>query len=157
MHGARARPGADSRMSSVASGVRGGRRGSELVEGMLMMLPFFALIFLIIDTSYGLFLKASLQYAVQQGASLAAADTNSSIQGLINTTVQAQLPNSTVNPVVYYAPDGSVTGSNASGNLVQVSAYYQFSPLAPLFRSAATITLTASATSVLTANPPAPL
>jgi Flp pilus assembly protein TadG len=124
---------------------------------MLMLLPFFALVFLLIDASYGLFLRASLQYAVQQGASLAAADTNTSLTGLVDNTVTALLPSAAVNPVIFYGPDGSATASNASGNLVQVSATYPFTPLAPLFRSGLTITLTASATSVLTANPPAPL
>lgn len=143
------------------------RRGSEFVEGMLMMLPFMALFFLIIDTSWCLFIKATLQYAVQSGANFAASDTTNGLVSLTQSTVSGQslnlVPASNVN-VDFYTPTSSMSsssmmtsstsGANATGNIVQVSVNYSFSPLAPLFRSSATIPLTASASAVIIANPP---
>jgi Flp pilus assembly protein TadG len=132
-----------------------------MVEGMLMMLPFLALVFLIVDTSYAIFVKATLQYAVQAGATYAATDTTNGLTSAVQSYVSAQslslVSASSVN-VNFYTPamatPGAGTTANASGNIVQISVTYAFSPLAPLFRSGASINLTASAASVLTANPP---
>jgi Flp pilus assembly protein TadG len=145
----------------------GSRRGSELVEGMLMLLPFLALVFIIIDASYGIFLNSTLQYAVQAGVNYAALDTANGLMAGIQSTVQTQSLNlipQSGNPLVvnFFAPasmtvplpTGGATAPNQAGNVVQVSATYAFAPLAPLFRSGATINLTATAASVLTANPP---
>jgi Flp pilus assembly protein TadG len=158
--------------SSVTRGAHGssrpeakGRRGSELVEGMVMMLPFFALVFIIIDTAFGIFLNSTLQYAVQAGANYAALDTAPGLMAGIQSTVQTQSlsliqpANLTIN---FFAPTNMTTplptsggpAPNQAGNVVQLNATYQFAPLAPLFRSGAAITLTASAASVLTAYPP---
>ncbi len=139
------------------------RRGSELVEGMLMLLPFLALVFIIIDTSYGIFLQSELQSAVQAGANYAATDTTGGLVSGIQSAVETQslnlVPagNVTVN---FYAPTDMTaklpTGSgvpNLAGNVVEVDAQYLFTPLAPLFRSSAAITLTASASTVLAASP----
>jgi Flp pilus assembly protein TadG len=142
-----------------------GRRGSELVEGMMMMLPFLALVFLIIDTAFGLFVNSTLQYAVQAGANYAALDTANGLMAGIENTVQAQslnlIPASNVT-INFFAPTNMTTplptsggpAPNQAGNVVQLSVSYPFAPLAPLFRSGATITLTATAASVLTAYPP---
>jgi Flp pilus assembly protein TadG len=141
----------------------GSRRGSELVEGMMALLPFLALVFLIIDTSWGIFLQATLQNAVQMAASAAASDSSTSLSALIQSTVQGQLPSATVSES-YYTPTNLTTplapgavGSSAAGNVIEVDAHYTFAPLAPLFRSGATIPLSATASAVLAAYPAAPL
>jgi Flp pilus assembly protein TadG len=149
--------------SSIMRG-RDRRRGSEFVEGMLIMLPFLALVFLIIDTSYGIFLDATLNYAVQAGVNYATTDTADGLEAGIQSTVQAQSMNlvPAANVIVSFltpTPSGMTTptpGSvlNQAGNVVQVAVTYPFAPLAPLFRSGATITLSATAASALTANPP---
>ena len=46
---------------------------------MIMMLPFLALVFIIIDASYGLFINATLQYAVQAGVTVASTDSNTAV------------------------------------------------------------------------------
>jgi Flp pilus assembly protein TadG len=140
----------------------GSRRGSEIVEGMIMMLPFLALVFIIIDASYGLFINATLQYAVQAGVTVASTDSNtaagvmSDVQNAVNTKSLNLIPASSV-VVTFYTPDMNPAGGNPvpnqTGNVVQASVTYPFSPLAPLFRSGAAITLTATAASVLTAPP----
>jgi len=140
----------------------GSRRGSEFVEGMIMMLPFLALVFIIIDASYGLFINATLQYAVQAGVTVASTDSNtaagvvSDVQNAVNAQSLNLIPVSSVT-VTFYTPDMNPAGGNAvpnqTNNIVQANVTYQFSPLAPLFRSGLPITLTATATSVLTAPP----
>ena len=143
------------------------KRGSELVEGMLMLLPFLALFFLIIDTSWCLFIKATLQYAAQQGAIFAAADTTNGLVSLTQSAVSSQSLNivqasgvtvqfftPTSNMSSSSAMTSSTAGANATGNIVEVVIDYNFQPLAPLFRSGASIPLTASAAAVITASPP---
>jgi len=135
-----------------------------MVEGMLVMLPLIAVVLLIIDTSWGLFVRATLQYAVQAGASYAAAGgtgTNGQVAG-IQAQVQQQasgLLNSTTINVDYYSPTtgsslgNTAAGANQAGNMVQVNVVYPFQPLAPLFRSGATINLSATSSAILTATP----
>src|ERR1022692_2017035 len=43
------------------------RRGSQVVEAGLMMLPFLALGFMTLDAGWGIFVKATLQHAVREG------------------------------------------------------------------------------------------
>lgn len=133
------------------------RRGSELVEGMMIMLPFLALVFLIVDTSYALFLRATLQYAVQQGVNYAATgggaggSVSAAVQSLVNTRSLNLIPASSVT-VSYKAPDltaATGTGANAYGNLIEADVTYSFTPLAPLFRSGNPINLSASASAVI--------
>ncbi len=142
----------------------GGRRGSDVVESMLMLLPFFALVFLIIDTSWGLFVKATIQYAVQTAVSNAAAGATgpSGQMAAIAQTVESQslgLVTPAQISISFFAPASMTTslpvaaGVNAAGNVVEVDVTYPFAPLAPLFRSGATINITASAASVLEATP----
>lgn len=141
----------------------GSRRGSEFVEGMIMMLPFLALVLLIIDASYGLFINATLQYAVQAGVTYAStdSDTAANVAAAVTNTVVAQSLNlaQPANITVSFLAPATMKpvqpGAllNQTGNVVEATVTYQFSPLAPLFRSGAAITLTATAASVLTAPP----
>ena len=97
-----------------------------------MLLPFFALVFIIIDTSYGLFVRATLQYAVQQGVSFGATGgTTAGIQSTVNAQSLGLVPSGNVN-VNFYAPSTDNTnpapgaGSDVAGNLVEVDVTYQF-------------------------------
>jgi hypothetical protein len=130
---------------------------------MLILLPLLALFFLIIDTAYGLFLNATLQYAAQAGVNYAATDIANPLSAGIQSTVLAQSYNLNPNIVINFfaptslttpLPQNGPTAPNQPGNVVQVGVTYQFAPLAPLFRSGAAITLSATAASVLVANPP---
>jgi Flp pilus assembly protein TadG len=116
------------------------RRGSQVVEAALMFLPLFALVFLTIDTAWGLFVKATLQHAVQAGARCAAV---SCVTGPVST-VQTQSLGLATTVNVTYTPSSDVNGVRFTA--IQVTAPYTFSPLAPLFRSGApTIDMTATA------------
>jgi Flp pilus assembly protein TadG len=136
-----------------------------MVEGMLVILPLMALVLLIVDTSWGLFVRATIQYAVQAGANYAAAGgTNGTLGQVAGIQEQVQqqasgLLNSTTINVNFYSPTtgnslGNTTaGANQAGNMVQVNVTYPFQPLAPLFRSGLAINLSATASSILSATP----
>ena len=132
-----------------------------------MILPFLALFFLLIDTCYAIFVKATLQYAVQAGVNDAITYTHSGLINEVKNTVSTQslnlIPPGNVT-VSFFAPSVSLTqpvtvGSNGvipnqAGNIVEVDVSYNFHPLAPLFRSSFPITFSATSASVLAVFPP---
>ena len=133
------------------------------MEGMIMILPFLALFFLLIDTCYAIFVKATLQYAVQQGVYDAVTFSGSGLIPDVQNTVWIQslnlIPAGNVQ-VNFYAPASltqtlpQTAGVNQPGNIVEVDVTYYFAPLAPLFRSGATIPFSASSASILAVYPP---
>jgi Flp pilus assembly protein TadG len=140
------------------------RRGSQLVETMLTILPFFGLAFLCIDAAWGLFIKSTLQQAVREGARYAVTGQVSgglgqvaSIEGVVKAQALgllngSQAPTLSVhflNPSTL-ADLGTAAGVNQGGNIVQVEVSgYQFQPLAPLFRSSASIAFNVTAADVI--------
>ncbi len=135
---------------------RGTERGSETVEFGLVCVPFFAFMLLILDISWGIFNKAVLQYAVQEGVRYAVTyqtQTGMGQDASIKSVVQSNamwilngLAGSALISVQYY--DGSTlapTNSNASGNVVQVSVTgYSLSPMGPLLHGNTPLTLSVS-------------
>ncbi len=128
-----------------------------------MILPFLALFFLLIDTCYAILVKATIQYAVQQGVNDAITFAGSGLISEVQNTVATQslnlIPASGVT-VNFYSPSSPTkalplaAGANQVGNIVEVDVTYTFAPLAPLFRSGATIPFSAASASVLAVNPP---
>jgi Flp pilus assembly protein TadG len=134
------------------------RRGSEVVEAALMFLPFFALVFLIIDTAWVLFIKATIQYAAHEGVRYAVTGQISpgntqeaSIKSVVQQESLSLLSPSSASAITVTFLDANTLqpSTNAPGNIVQVSATYAFSPLAPLFRSGMQINLNATSADVL--------
>ena len=139
------------------------RRGSQLVEAMLTMLPFFALAFLIMDAAWGLFIKSTLQQAVREGVRYAvtgqvsgALDQVASIKAVVQKQALGLLNSQSATLSVHFlnpttlADLGTATGANQGGNIVEVEVSgYQFSPLAPLFRSSASIAFNVTAADVI--------
>jgi len=139
-----------------------------------MILPFLALFFLLIDTCYAIFVKATIQYAVQAGVNDAITFNGSGLLADVQNTVATQSLNLVGGTgsvgtltISFYAPPSrnnagvsfvgsgnSVPGANQVGNIVQIDASYPFYPVAPLFRSHAVINFTASSASVLAVFPP---
>ncbi len=142
---------------------RSRRRGSDMVESMVMLLPLMALVFLVIDTSYAIFVQATLQFAAQAAANVVSQGATNGVSqlALVNSTLQqqslglSQSSNATV--AVSFSTAASpgtalssgVANRNAYGNIVSVSLTYQFSPLAPLFRSANPIPIVANASAFI--------
>jgi Flp pilus assembly protein TadG len=140
------------------------RRGSQLVETMLTMLPFLAMTFLVMDAAYGLFIKATLQQAVREGVRYAVTGQVSggsgqvaSIKAVVKTQALGLLSGAQAGTlsVHFLNPSGTtdlgtVAGANQGGNIVEVQvSNYLFSPLAHLFHSSASIALNVTAADVI--------
>ncbi len=166
-------------MQSVASGSapsvlvcrnRDGRRaykqrGSQVVEFGLIIVPFCAFIFLLMDLSWAIFVKATMQYAVREGVRYAvtsqtmpAMGQDASIKTVVQQNAMGFLNGSAGAAEIfirYYTPDTLVeTASNAGGNLVEVSVEgYSLTPLGPILRSAAPLILTARSSDRMEGSP----
>jgi Flp pilus assembly protein TadG len=139
------------------------RRGSQLVETMLTILPFFALAFLVMDAAWGLFIKSTLQQAVREGVRYAVTGQVSggsgqvaSIEAVVKTQALGLLNSQAATLSVHFlnpstlADLGTSAGANQGGSIVEVEVSgYQFRPLAPLFRSTASIAFNVTAADVI--------
>ena len=139
--------------------------GSQLVEFSLVLLPLLAIIFLTIDCAWMIFAQASLQFGVREGVRYAV--TGQTLGGMgqdasIRSIVQ-QNSFGFVNgsdgaakiSISYYNPGTlSATNSNAGGNIVEVAVSgVQVTPLAPLWRAASPINISARSTDVMESSP----
>jgi Flp pilus assembly protein TadG len=137
------------------------RRGSQVVEAGLMMLPFLALGFMTMDAGWAIFVKATLQHAVREGVRYGiTGQVDSSgyqITSIQNTVVSQSLGLLTSSQVSVAFLDSSTlaaTSSNAGGNIVQVSVTnYMVTPLAPLLRSSAGIPVSVTGADVIEGSP----
>ncbi len=133
-----------------------------------MVLPFFAMAFLIVDAAWGLFVKASLQHAVQEGVRYAVTGQVSgslgqvaSIKAVVTAQAMGLLSGSQSGTLSVHFLDpvsltdlGTKPGANQGGNLVEVDiSGYQFAPLAPLLRSGAAIPMNVSAADRIEGSP----
>lgn len=116
------------------------RRGNQIVEFAIILTPFLALVFLVFDTAWGVFVKATLQNAAQSGARYAVTGTQfasvASIQAYVAAQSAGLVQASTVQ--VSYPTSGGAT-------VVLVTIPYTYSPLATILPSLVPINLTATA------------
>ena len=146
-----------------AQTMRRSRSGATLVEAALVFVVFFAFIFLLVDVSWAVFAKVTLQNAVRSGVRYAVTSQTMTVNNSqlgqvasIQQTVQQKSmgliadPNSVI--VTFYAVGAgtpqvaSGAGANAAGNLVIVAINaYQLRPLAPILHSSAPTSITVSA------------
>src|ERR1019366_10431570 len=116
------------------------QRGSVLVEGVLVVLPLLAILFVILDLSIALFVKNTVQFAVCQGVRYAVTSQTLAGKGQddsIKTVVQSYTMGfqDSLSPdhigknrlsITYYDPLALTpvtgVGSNIGGNIVVVSA-----------------------------------
>ena len=129
------------------------QNGSQLVEAALVMIPLFATLFLLIDVSWSIFVKATLQAAVREGARYAMTGSTAgssgqlaSVKSVVQNYAMGLLDGSQSGTITvqFYAPDTmALSNSNQGGNLVVVSVVnYAFVPLAPFMHSGSTVLLT---------------
>ncbi|HEY2017357.1 MAG TPA: TadE/TadG family type IV pilus assembly protein [Bryobacteraceae bacterium] len=122
-------------------------RGSQSIELALNLLPFMAIIFLILSLSWAIFTKASLQHAVAEGVRYAITSQtmpgkgqDASIKTVIQNNAMGLLNGNKLSMVTiqYYTVDSSTgnlikTNSNLGGNFVEISVEgYTASPLLPI-------------------------
>ncbi len=139
--------------------------GSQIIELSLVILPLLAIVFLILDASWVIFAKASLQYSVREGVRYAV--TSQTISGMgqddsIKTVVQQHAFGFLNNAsdlgkigINYYDPNSlTATNSNAGGNVVEISVDgVSIYPMGPIWRSATAIDLSARSSDVMEGSP----
>jgi hypothetical protein len=133
-----------------------GQRGSQAVEMAYVMLPLCAIIFLILDLSWAIFVKATLQQAVREGVRYGVTGRTETGAGQI-ISIKHVVQRNAIGllkdgagmttmldriHVRFYDPDTmnqlSGANSNSGGNLVEVSVEdYNLGPFGPILRSAA--------------------
>ena|SRR5437016_4490748 len=140
------------------------RRGSEIIEISLLLVPFFGLTFLMLDISLAQWVRSTLQNAVRSGVRYAITGNNdtgpcqddsikfvvkSNDLGLLNSATNTQtLHVHFINPV-----DGSVT-DNSFGNVVEVSVEaYPWNPLAAYGHSKTQVLMWARAYDMMEKTP----
>ncbi|MEP7363566.1 MAG: TadE/TadG family type IV pilus assembly protein [Acidobacteriota bacterium] len=124
------------------------RRGNAFVEGALVLLPLFALLFAITDFGLAIFIKNTFMHAVREGTRYAVTykvqtgfGHDDSIKNVVQSNAMGFLSGATNYSKIkvrYYSPTSfvEVTG-NDPGNVVEVSVEgYSWGWLAPLWRSA---------------------
>ena len=141
------------------------RKGSQLVEFSLVLLPLLALVFLTMDAAWMVFAKASLQFGVREGVRYAVTSQTAPGMGQdasIKSVVQQNsfgFLNGTDGlskiSISYYNPATlAPTNLNAGGNVVEVSVDgVLVSPLAPVWRSSDPLQISVRSTDVMESSP----
>jgi Flp pilus assembly protein TadG len=140
-------------------------RGSQFVEAGLMLVPFLALAFLVLDAGWAVFIKATLQHAVREGTRYAVTGQtqngmgqSDSIQavvkrfamGLLDGDQGNTLTINCWNPANAKPSPADATQCSVGGNVVEVSVQnYEISPLASLLRTGDPVPITVSAADIV--------
>ena len=157
-----------------------------MVEAGVILLPFLALFFALFDFGMALFLTNTVQFAVRQGTRYAVTSQvqtglgqDASIKATVNTysfgflsylapgppkttcagtaciTINYYFQNLAVSPSTLTLVTG--TGSNAAGNIVQVTASgLAYSWMIPLLRGTTALNVAASSADIMEAQPSGP-
>jgi len=147
------------------------RRGSEVVEFGLVLLPMMGFTFLFLDIAWAVFARGMLQSAVREGVRYAV--TSQVREGMghvdsIKSVVQANAAGILAGQagrdaihVHFYSPDtfvdiSDVSGANAGGNLIEVSVEgFPWAPMGPVLRNGKALSFTARSMDRMEASPPA--
>lgn len=128
-----------------------------MLEGALVIIPFFAMFFATIDFGIAIYLRNQFQHAVREGVRyavtfqlLSGMGQDASIRAVVRDQSAGFLSASNVGTYVfirYYDPKTLVeTAVNDPGNIVEVSIEgFQIGVVAPLLRNANPIPITARA------------
>lgn len=128
------------------------QRGHVMLEGTLVMLPFFAFFLALIDFGLAIFIRNLFQHAVREAVRAGVTYTlqpnmghDSSIkQVVLNNTMGFLVAHPEYIRIRYYDPDNLLaeTAVNRPGMILEVSIEgYRFGVLGPLLRSATPIPL----------------
>lgn len=145
------------------------QRGSTTVEFALVLLPLMAFLFLLMDTAWVIFARATLQHAAREGVRFGvtgqikapASCLGASVREVVVANAFGFVPSTSASSMVtvtYYNPNTLAvqtgSGATAAGNVIQVSiAGLNLSSFAPVWRSSSPISLVASASDVLESPP----
>lgn len=139
------------------------RRGSSLVEGALVLLPFMALMLGIIDFAMPIFLQSLFANAVREGVRYAVthqttfngtsySTQSAAIKAVVQSNSLGFLTGTSASAVQvkYFAsmsPFGerTGTGANKSGNIVEVSVNgFNWTWIAPIWRTSSPLSISVS-------------
>jgi Flp pilus assembly protein TadG len=139
------------------------------VEFGLVLIPLMAFIFLLMDTSWVIFARATLQHAAREGVRFGvtgqivapATCLGDSIRHVVVNNAFGFVTTSNAETqvaVTYYNPNTLAvvtgTGATAGGNVIQVSiSGVNIKSFAPVWRSSSPISLAATASDVLESPP----
>jgi len=156
-------------LPGLFTGAKGSEGGSTTVEFALVLIPLLAFVFLLMDTSWLIFARATLQHAAREGVRFGvtgqivapATCLGDSIRQVVITNAFGFVPSSKAASMVtitYYNPSTLAvetgSGSTAGGNVLQVAITgLNIASLAPVWRSASPISLGAAAADVLESPP----
>jgi Flp pilus assembly protein TadG len=132
-------------MAPKSSRRQRGRRGAEVLEAALIIVPLFGILFLLLDLSMVIFIRSTFQHAVREGVRYAITGANDtgpcqddSIKAVVKKSALGFLNSPTASGQIHVHFQNPVTGAvsdNQYGNIVQVSVEgYQFMALAPYQR-----------------------
>jgi Flp pilus assembly protein TadG len=118
------------------------QRGSEMVEVAFILTPLLMLTFLLLNLSMAIFLRSTFQQAVREGARYAITGQTTTPTTCQDTSVKTVVAQNAIGflttgqgaasvHVRFRNPATGAIGSNAAGNIVEVSVEnYQYGPLA---------------------------
>ncbi|MBI4902313.1 MAG: pilus assembly protein [Acidobacteria bacterium] len=145
---------------------RKGQKGSAILEGALVFLPFMAIAFAIMDYSMGIFVQSVLMHSVREGVRYAitqqtsAGGQDNSIRQVVKDNSFGFLNNSNNGLVTirYYDPrtmtEANGVGSNAAGNICVVTVTgYPWTWFAPVWRPGNAFSFSVSSSDVMEAPP----
>ena len=129
--------------------------GNAMIESAMILLPLMALIFAFIDHGVAIFLQNTFQHAVREGVRYAVTyqvmpgmGQDASIKSVVRQNAMGFLNRcDDCIKVRYYRSDTlAETPDNLPGNLVEISVEgYQFTWMAPLWRLAGSLNVSARA------------
>jgi Flp pilus assembly protein TadG len=144
-------------------GRRNSQQGQAVVEASVVVLPFFAILFLLIDLSLAVFVRCTLQHAVQEGLRYGITSQTDGAPGL-DTAVRRVVQRAALGflsgddgltkiQIRFYNKNtlelidetgGYVDDADQSGNILEVAVEdFAWAPLAPLLRSGVPLRMTA--------------
>lgn len=147
------------------------QKGAEVLEMGLVLVPMLGFLFLIMDISWAVFAKGTLQYAVREGVRYAVTSNTATGMGHKDSIKKVVVSNSMgmlngkedLVHVEWYSqkdltkalvPDG-VNPVNAGGNIIEVSVEgYSLMPLLPLYRGHGPLIFTARSSDRMESTPP---
>jgi Flp pilus assembly protein TadG len=145
---------------------RARQKGSAILEAALVFLPMMALAFAIMDYSIGIFVQGVLFHAVRSGVRFAitqqtgAGGQDAAIIQTVQTNAFGFLNggNQSLISITYYNPKTLTVvngaNSNASGNICTVTVNgFPWNWIAPVWRSSAAFTFSASSADVMESPP----
>ena len=143
--------------------------GSTTVEFTLVILPLMAFVFLLLDTAWIIFARATIQHAAREGVRFGvtgqiqapATCLGASVQEVVAANSFGFVPASQATSMVtvtYYDPNTLTVetgaGADAGGNVIQVTVSgLNIKSFAPVWHSSSPIQLYATASDVLESPP----